>query len=194
MDIPNSVTVRKRSKQPDFQENAPVQSFVEKQRSPSGIAVSIPNGLPQTKYETKTGEQATSTLSPALANNASFTQIPDSEGEDNDDFFAGEDFNFDSDILSPDTKKHQHPSPQRFAIPESSIFSKEDHNIVPESPIRLGPNHIQQTSDRSTGPTMRPPLTVNPSTSQLEISSSRSLSTPGAGYTVWHICSRLTDR
>src|SRR3981189_1349712 len=37
--VQNSVTVRKRSKQPDFQENAPVQPFVKKQRSPSGISV-----------------------------------------------------------------------------------------------------------------------------------------------------------
>lgn len=182
-DVPNSVTVRKRSKQTNTQGDTP---SMKKQRSPSGVAVSIPNGPSLTSSGSESGKQATSTMLPVLANNPYFTQIPDSEGEDNDDFFAGEDFNFDSDIVTPDIKKHQHNSPNRFPIHQAATTSKKDDNIVPESPFRI--ETVPQTNYQSTKEVVRPPLAVNPSSaSVVEASSIRSLSTPNAGDMVYHL-------
>jgi len=184
MDAPKSVTVRKRSKQSDIHEDTPVQQSVKRQRSPSGMALSTPTGPRHTKTGTANGEQQTSTLSTRLANSASLTQIPDSEGEDNDDYFAGEDLIFDSDMLSPETKNDRYASPDRFPKYQYSTIPKEVHNIVPESPFREGANSIQHTNDRKTETTLRPPMAANPSVAKIETSASQSLSTPSTAYTV----------
>lgn len=188
--IPNSLTIRKRPKQEDPPVDPSTQPFVKKQRSPPGDAVSDNNPLNYTQYNTETGKQETPIESSTLPNNNSYTQIPDSEGEDNDEFFVGEDFAFDSDLLSPVTKPHQTQSPTRVSTVQFSTISKEEHNVVPESPFRIRATTAPQVDERTTAQTgnnaaLYPSLAIAPNTiSDAEPGSSRSVATPCIGNTV----------
>jgi hypothetical protein len=169
------------------------QSFVKKQRSPSSASLSDNNPLYYTNYKTEGGKQETSIESSSLPNNKSYTQIPDSEGEDNDEFFVGEDFAFDSDLLSPVTKPDQPQSPTRVSTVQSSTISKEGQNIIPESPFRISATSAPKVNERSIAQTgnnaaLYPSLAIAPNaTSEAEPSSSRSVATLCFGNTVWRI-------
>jgi hypothetical protein len=145
--MPSTVTMRKRFVKDDFQDDTPSRPPVKKHKSPTGEAIPVkpiagstsskqPNG--------NTGQSLSRSISPLpVAGNQSFTQIPDSEGEEEDDFFGGDEFNFNSDDIPYDAKKLLHSAPH---IPnrddDPKTEKQEEENIVPESPLKVENDYI----------------------------------------------------
>ena len=124
--MPPSITVRKRLKKDEPSEETPCRPPTKKQKTPPTTFLQS-TALPSTRSEPLSSSivQATHPASP--------TQIPDSEGEDDDDdFLAGEDFN--SDDIPFDMKEILHsPTSKPIRGPVSDVELKS--NIIPESPI-----------------------------------------------------------
>lgn len=146
-DMPQTITLRKRPNNCDSQDETPSRPPPKKQKSPSGTG--LPLGLyPTIDYTSFKPVNQLSSLPiappPALQNN-SFTQIPDSEGEDNDAIY-GEDFC--SDDIPEDTKEIL-GTPHKAAIILKPPNEGYDGNIVPESPRQIsGDNDIEIGEER----------------------------------------------
>lgn len=139
-DMPTTVTARKRQTaimrvQQDETPSRPPQ--IKKRKSPTGLALSIPAKPTPTSQD----------LNPSQN---SFTQIPDSEGEDDDDVFGGDDFDFGSDDIPPSAKKLLYGTADVFPEIKDAVSAKdEDDNFVLESPIKTENTDVKMDTAQS---------------------------------------------
>ena len=117
--VPDSVTVRKRTKKEEKREQPSSIPPIKKRKSPR-TSPSVPSHLSHNNPRSSSIIQAT-------AANNSFTQIPDSEGEEDDEFLGG--VSFDSDDFPIHAKNSPYAKPAEPFVPQ-------DDNIVPESPVK----------------------------------------------------------
>lgn len=132
-----TVTVRKR--QPalnNTQDDTPSRPPPKKQKSPNGLAVAIPGNITPTI-------QPPSNPVPFVPPPNSFAQIPDSEGEDDDDVFGGDDYDFASDDIPLSAKKLLSGTAGKETEQQGEL-TKEDDSIVPESPIKAGKSVVER--------------------------------------------------
>lgn len=122
-DPPQTVTFRKRPKNGDVQNKTPSRPPPKKQKSPTGEALPI---------AIRDSYKLSGLRSPSPRQSA-FTQVPDSEGEIDDEFCYGEDFY--SDDIPMDTKEVLQRAPAETLASE---MNDRDDVIVPESPFKLG--------------------------------------------------------
>jgi hypothetical protein len=131
--MPTTVTVRKNQTaiiQEDKTPNRPPP--INKWKSPTRLALSISEKPTPTSQDLSAKPAS---LNPPSQN--SFTQIPDSEGEDDDDVFGGDDFDFGSDDIPPSAKKLLYGKADVFPEIKDAVAAKdEDDNVVLESPIK----------------------------------------------------------
>jgi hypothetical protein len=133
-DLPQSITIRKRPKNGDSQEETSSRSPPKRFKSPSRnhLSVSVIHGISHEVKESSPFEPQ------ILANDASFTQIPDSGGEEEDDLLEA-DLNLNSDDLSWDAQRDVSKDHTLLSDPLPTV-DMEDHDdvVVPESPIKVG--------------------------------------------------------
>ena len=129
---PQTVTVRKRQKNEDIQDDTQSRPPPKRQRSPRGAATQLPQHLSPKPAKRSI---SSSILPPATPPGHSFTEIPDSEGED-EDFSYGDDFG--SDDIPLDTKEILRGTPAEI-VPQIQYadVEKREENIVPESPLKF---------------------------------------------------------
>jgi hypothetical protein len=134
---PQTVTVRKRQKNHDIQDEIPSQPTPKRQKSPRGA---ITQPAQQTSPKPVKRSISSSILLPQTPPKALFTQIPDSEGED-EDFCYGDDFG--SDDIPLDAKEILCGTPAEIVpqIPSANVENREEH-IVPESPLKFRGNNL----------------------------------------------------
>jgi len=171
--IPTSITTRKRVKMGDIQDETPSRPPAKKQKSPTGEALPTPRSAPSQP-------QAAAAIIPSRIlspqpdpfADSTFTQIPDSEGEDNDDCF--EDLNSD-DI--PLEAKEILGGTSSIADRSAEPVDRDDH-IVPESPMKAGNdgeyvnnvnNRVYPTIPSVDNVTMKPRNSFGASTSTLSL-------------------------
>jgi hypothetical protein len=122
-DPPQTVTLRKRPKN-DTQDEIPLQlSPLKKRKSPTGEA------LPITQRDSRS---VTSSVLRPPPKESGFTQVPDSEGEDIDEFGYDD---LHSDHIPVEAKELLQETPADIAMLETN---DQEENIVPESPPRVG--------------------------------------------------------
>jgi hypothetical protein len=133
-DMPQTVTLRKRPKNHDMQDETPSRPPLKKQKSPTGAALPLAFGptIGDPSLEPVKGHLLSSIMPPFTSQDNSLTQIPDSGGEDNDAFY-GEDFH--SDDIPEDTKEIL-GTPHKASNILPPLSKGFDRNIVPESPRR----------------------------------------------------------
>jgi hypothetical protein len=132
-----TVTVRKR--QPalyNIQDDTPSRPPPKRQKSPTGLSVVIPAKITPII-------QPPSNLTHLVPPPDSFTQIPDSEGEEDDDVFGGDDYDFASDDIPLSAKKLLSGTAGKEAQQRDESM-EEDYNIVPESPIKAGKSTVER--------------------------------------------------
>ena len=138
-----TVTVRKRQKNEEVQDGTQSRPPPKRQKSPGGAIIQ------PTRYispEPAKCSISSSILLPATPPRDSFTQIPDSEGED-EELCYGDDFG--SDDIPLDTKEILRATPAEIGpqIQQADIENRQEH-IVPESPLKFdeGDNVELETS------------------------------------------------
>ena len=126
--MPTTVTMRKRPKavvsQDQSQDETPSRPPLKKQKSPERTA--LPNPARSTSEHLNVKQ--------SLSSRAPEEQVPDSEGEDEDAFFDGEDLNFDNyDFSFGSTSGLEHETPQKHALAD---MRPQYDDVVPESPSK----------------------------------------------------------
>jgi hypothetical protein len=151
--VPTTVTIRKRIVKDDLQDETPSRPANKKQKSPAGEAIPIIKASTGSKLK-HSASKVKRSLSPpipprpAVSGNPSFTQIPDSEAEEDDDLFGGDEFIFNSDDIPYDANKIPHSAHDTSMTEQYPTNAKQqDDNIVPESPFKVGWDEIL-ASDR----------------------------------------------
>ena len=134
---PQTVTVRKRQKIQDIEDDTPSRPPPKKQKSPRGA---ITQPAQQISPKPVKRSISSSIMRPPTPPKASFTQIPDSEGED-EDFCYGDDFG--SDDIPLDTIDILRGTPAEI-VPQiqSADVENREENIVPESPLKFRGNNL----------------------------------------------------
>jgi hypothetical protein len=145
--VPTTVTMRKRIVKDDLYDETPSRPANKKQKSPTGEAIpmkaSAGSKLKHSVSKARRSPSPSILPRPALSGNPSFTQIPDSEAEDDDDLFGGDEFIFNTDDIPYDANKFP-----RSALAPSTTgqyptnTKQQDDNIVPESPFKVGRDEI----------------------------------------------------
>jgi hypothetical protein len=172
--IPTSVATRKRVKMGDIQDETPSRPPLKKQKSPTGEALPTPRSAPpQPQAPAAIIPPRILSPQPDPFADSTFTQIPDSEGEDNDDI-CFEDLN--SDDIPLETKEFLAGT---SSVPDRSVdVADRDDNTVPESPMKDGNggeyennvnNRVYPTIPSGDNVTMNPRNSFGTSTSTLSL-------------------------
>jgi hypothetical protein len=137
--VPVSITTRKRIETGDNQDETPSRPPPppKKQKFPTAAALPVLPGAPTQALPRRQSVVASSSIlspQPDPFAESTFTQIPDSEGEDNDNMDWEEDFNSDDILL--DTKELLVGTDAA----EEGATERADREdvIVPESPVKTG--------------------------------------------------------
>jgi hypothetical protein len=145
--VPTTVTMRKRLVKDGLQDETPSRPPKKKQKSPTGQALPVkPSTGSKLKHSANTAQRSPSPSilqRPAVSGNPSFTQIPDSEAEEDDDIFGEDEFIFNSDDIPYDANKISHSAPGTSTLEQYPTNTKQkDDNIVLESPFKANIDKI----------------------------------------------------